>query len=199
MSGAGAGWLGAVLVAAGCAAPAAGAVWSLRLDPATAKVTFTLGATLHTVEGSLPLTSGEVRFDPGTGEASGRLVLDATGAATGSEGRDKKMHAEVLASAHFPEIVFTVRRAEVRVDPAGRGTVTMTGTLAIAGGEHVLAIAARVVRDGARVRAEGGFEVPYVSWGLKDPSAFVLRVAKVVEVSFVAEGTLAELPGESRP
>ena len=77
-------------------------LWAAELevvvDPTTAKIDFTLGATMHTVEGSLKLKSGEVRFDPATGVVVGKLVIDATSATTSNEGRDKKMHAEVLES-----------------------------------------------------------------------------------------------------
>jgi len=35
---------------------------------------------------------------------------------------------------------------------------------------------------------EARFRVPYVEWGMRDVSSFVLRVAKDVEVSVRAEG-----------
>ncbi|MCU0293278.1 MAG: YceI family protein [Thermoanaerobaculaceae bacterium] len=169
--------------------------WGLRLDPGATRVGFTLQATLHTVEGTIPLKDGVITFDAAGGAASGRLVLDATGARTGNESRDRRMHAEVLESVRFPEIVLTVQRAEIRADAAGQGTVTLVGTLAIHGGEHPFTIEARVRREGERAFAEGDLTVPYVAWGMTDPGAFLLRVAKEVQVHFAASGTLTPPEG----
>jgi polyisoprenoid-binding protein YceI len=164
--------------------------WGLRLDPATTRVGFTLQATLHKVEGTIPLKEGVITFDAAGGAASGRLVLDATGVRTGNESRDRKMHTEVLESARFQEIVFIVQRVELQVDASGKGTVTLLGTLSIHGSEHPLTIQARVRREGERAFAEGDFTVPYVAWGMADPSVFLLRVAKQVQVHFATSGTL---------
>ena len=44
--------------------------------------------------------------------------------------------------------------------------------------------------DDDRIRVKSEFTVPYVEWGLKDPSVFVLRVAKEVQVRIVLVGRL---------
>jgi len=171
----------------------------LRLDAGLTKVDFTLDATLHAADGTLACTSGEVRFDLQTGAASGRLVFDAAKTQTGHEGRDRKMHEEVLESARFPEIVFTPAKLEKRVDDMGNGDVRLTGTLAIHGADHPFTIAARVRRNGDKVSATGSFDIPYVAWGMRDPSVFVLRVAKVVKVRFSTVGTLTAAAAADAP
>jgi len=178
-----------VLLAGAPAAPSA--ELTLRLDPAATRVAFHLDATLHSASGTLALSRGEIRCDPATGVAAGEVVLSAASADTGHEGRDAKMHHEVLESATYPEIVFRPTAIVADVDERGTGAVTLAGTVAIHGSEHEVKVTAAVSRDGDTVRATGSLAVPYVAWGMRDPSVFVLRVAKVVDVSFTAVGSLA--------
>jgi polyisoprenoid-binding protein YceI len=167
----------------------------LRLDPATTQVRFTLGATLHTVEGAARLQSGELRLDSEGGAASGRVVIDARSAQTGIASRDANMHENVLESARFPEIVFLPQRlVVVRRDDADRGQVRLEGEIEIHGGRHPAAIPAEVHREGGNVWFQGRFEIPYVEWGLHDPSTFLLRVNPTVGV--VVEGVARALPPE---
>ncbi len=43
------------------------------------------------------------------------------------------------------------------------------------------------------VTATAKFSVPYVAWGMKDPSNLVLRVDKIVDVDVTLAGTLVHL------
>jgi polyisoprenoid-binding protein YceI len=181
----------AAVLAVGLAAPARAAEQILRLNPAATRVEFALDATLHTAEGTLPMREGEIRVDLESGTASGRLVFDATRAATGNDGRDRKMHEEVLETVRYPEIIYTVTGAKADLDATGAGTVTLEGAVAIHGSQHPCTVTGRVRREGDRVVAEGNLTIPYVAWGMKDPSVFVLRVAKEVAVRFTAVGMLA--------
>lgn len=188
----------------GAPGPAAAETYTFALDPEASTVTFTLGATLHTVEGGFRIEEGVVVFDPASGEASGRVVVDAASGDTGNDSRDQNMHADVLESGTYPDFVFTPTRLEGAFDPSGESEVTLHGKLAIHGGEHEIAIVAtaRVTNaaaasasggesgDGLRLEATGTFEVPYVEWGMKDPSKFLLRVRKSVEVTIHAEGRI---------
>jgi hypothetical protein len=55
--------------------------------------------------------------------------------------------------------------------------------LAIHGKQHEItaAVEAQAVAD--RYDATASFEVPYVDWGMKNPSTFILRVNEVVTVT----------------
>lgn len=161
-----------------------------RLDPDASEVTFTLGATLHTVEGSFAVSRGMVRFDPESGEASGEIVVDVTTGDTGREGRDEDMHAKVLESQQFPQAIFTPTRVEGSLPESGSGQVTLHGTLRLHGSSHELSIPADVTVQDNQVDATGTFQVPYVDWGMEDPSRFLLRVDKHVDVRVAAVGSL---------
>ncbi len=51
-----------------------------------------------------------------------------------------------------------------------------------------MTIPVRVQMQNASVTARAKFTVPYVSWGMRDPSTFALQVAKSVDVDVTLEG-----------
>lgn len=171
----------------------------LLIDPAASRVTFTLDSTWHTVKGGFAFKSGAIAFDLASGEARGTVVLDATSAVTGNHSRDQAMHGKVLESRQYPEIAFSAQRIEARLDGSGAGAATLHGRVSIHGAEHELALQATVRRTGDRVTVVGSLPVPYVEWGMEDPSFLLARVAKVVQVSFTAVGTLRETTRAENP
>jgi polyisoprenoid-binding protein YceI len=156
---------------------------ALRIDPAQTQVEFTLGAVLHTVHGTFRLQRGEIRFDPATGSASGELVVDATSAQSGNDARDKDMHKKVLESGRYPEIVFRTGRVVGKVAAQGPSQVRLHGIFSIHGAEHEIEIPAEVEAAGGQYRATVKFSVPFVEWGMKDPSTLFLRVDKRVDIT----------------
>lgn len=179
-----------ILVAALAAVSAEAQQRVLALDPQASQVSFTLEATGHDVEGAFALQSGRIAFDPATGAASGEIAIDLKVAGTGNKSRDKTMHEEVLETGKFPTAVFRAEKVRGTVPESGAGQVTLDGTLSFHGADHKMSLPAKVdVKDG-RVQADTQFEIPYVEWGLHDPSIIMLRVAKVVSVKVRAVGTL---------
>ena len=188
---AGARALAAGLAALALAAPRAGHAerGALELTPEKTRIAFDLDATLHTVHGTLRMQRGALRFDAATGEADGEIVVDARSADTGNDRRDGTLHAEVLESERYPEIVFTAERIELTRSAPDRGEAVLTGRMRIHGGEHPLRIPAQLERDGDAIRVSAVFRVPYVEWGMKDVSNLVLRVGKDVLVRVDATAT----------
>ena len=168
--------------------PALAAERVVVLDPAASAVSFTLDTTFHEVQGTMVLTAGTIRFDTETGEASGEITVDATRTATGNEDRDEKMHAEVLETARFPTIVFTARRVEGVVAEPGESELRIVGVMSLHGADHPMTISTTVESKDGKVRGELAFPIPYVEWGLHDPSFLVARAAKTVDILVRAEG-----------
>ena len=161
---------------------------TLEFDPAQTKVEFTLSGNLHTVHGTFALKRGAIHFDPVAGKASGELVVDAASGDSGSDGRDKNMHQHVLESAKYSEIVFRPDRLEGKIAPQGSSHVQLHGIFTIHGAEHEIAVPVLVAMDGGRYTATATFDVPYVKWGMKNPSKLMFRVTDHVEITIHTSG-----------
>jgi len=161
----------------------------VELDPAKSAVHFSLGAVLHTVHGTFRVKSGTVRFDPASGQASGQIAVDVRSARTGDNARDRQMHESVLESERFPEAIFSPDHLTGRLASSGESTLQVHGSLRLHGSEHALTIPVRAKMENDLVTATAKFAVPYVAWGMKDPSNLVLRVDKTVEVEVTLTGT----------
>jgi polyisoprenoid-binding protein YceI len=180
--------LAAILLAAAVFCAAARAQETVvNFEPASTKINFTLGATLHTVHGTFQLKRGQVRFDAATGQASGEIAIDATSGNSSNGDRDKKMHAEILESEKYPEIVFVPSHAQGTVPAHGTTRFEVAGVLRLHGQEHPTTLVVSVERiDEQDLSVTTQFAVPYVKWGLKNPSTFLLRVSDTVEIDIQA-------------
>jgi polyisoprenoid-binding protein YceI len=156
---------------------------SLVIEPAQTKVEFTLGSLLHTVHGDFQLKRGTLRFDVQSGMASGELVVDATSGESGNAARDKRMHASILESGRYPEITFRPDRVDGKVAPEGKSQVQLHGMFAIHGVEHEILLPVTVDAASGQYNVAATFEVPYVKWGMKNPSTLMLRVNDKVEIT----------------
>src|SRR5690242_5539665 len=58
---------------------------SLTIDPAQAKVHWTLPSSLHTVHGTFAMTHGTLSFDVNSGKASGEIVVNAKSGQSGND------------------------------------------------------------------------------------------------------------------
>jgi len=162
----------------------------LQFDPARSTAEITLNATFHTVHGKFLAQPGEVRFDPGSRQISGEIVFDATSGKTDNDSRDHKMHKDVLESARFPRITFRPDRVEGKIAESGPSTAQVHGLFGLHGSEHELTIPVEVRFESDHWTASAHFSIPYVKWGLKNPSNLFLHVADSVEVEFHGEGKL---------
>jgi polyisoprenoid-binding protein YceI len=162
----------------------------LDVDPAQSKIHWTLGATAHTVHGTFALKRGDLHIDPATGKAGGEIVADATSGESGNDSRDKKMHKEILESERFSEVVFRPDHLEGKVSPRGSSSVQLHGTFVIHGGEHELTVPVQAELNANHWKGTAKFSVPYVSWGLKNPSGFLLKVDPAVEVELELSGNV---------
>jgi len=171
-------------------APAAAQHIQVRLDPAKTRIDWTLGASLHTVHGTFQLKSGTIAFDPRTGDASGQIIVDAASGNSDNDTRDGKMKKEVLETSRYPEIVFSAKHVSGFVSGQDSSTVQVAGSFTIHGATHDLTLTLPIVVKNTAIEASTKFDVPYVDWGMKNPSALFLKVEKSVQISISAAGEL---------
>jgi polyisoprenoid-binding protein YceI len=171
-------------------APAFAQQVTVRFDPAHTEVNFTLADVLHTVHGVFHLESGEIQFDAGSGKATGLLVVDAASGNSGSNARDGRMNRNILESAKYSRITFTPDRVDGSVNPEGDSEVRVHGLFTLHGASHELTLHVHVHASQQQVTAATRFSVPYVKWGLKNPSTLFLRVGDQVQIEIRAAGRM---------
>jgi polyisoprenoid-binding protein YceI len=178
----------AALVTLTSAQPARAQELSVQIDPAQSKVEYSLSSTVHTVHGTFAVKNGSVRYDPSSGQMSGTIVVDATSGQSENNSRDGRMHREVLESAKFPEIVFLPKTITGAVATDGISKVEVSGRFRLHGQEHDVTLPVEVKANGKNLDITTHMEIPYVKWGLKNPSNFLLHVSETVTIEIQARG-----------
>jgi len=168
--------------------PATASEIVLTLDPTQSKVHWIVDSTLHTVHGTFALKNGTVHFDPESGKAGGEIVVYAPSGESGSNARDKRMHKEILETAKYPEVSFRPTQVEGKVGPSGASDVKLKGIFSIHGAEHEITAFVHAELAADHWKGTSKFDVPYVQWGIKDPSNFLLKVKPVVNVELEMYG-----------
>ena len=167
---------------------------TVHLDPAGTQIHWTLADPLHTVHGTFALKGGLITIDPQTGMAQGEVIIDVTSGQSGSPSRDRRMHRDVLESTKFPQAIFHPETVTGAIHPGTSQNVTVKGTFTMHGSDHPLELPMAIQVTGKDAVATTHFAVPYVAWGMKDPSSALIHVAKQVDVEVVAKGSVDGLP-----
>ena len=169
---------------------------ALELNPSKTLVEFRLPGSLHTTHGTFKLERGTIIADPATGKAGGSIVVDARSGDTGIGKRDSDMRENVLEAQRYPEITFDPQHFTLKLEKDGQFQAKLDGVLTIHGARHEIVTDVRGQLAGNSVTATCHFSVPYVDWGMKDPSLFFLTVAKQVDIDIATEGRITWNRGE---
>lgn len=161
---------------------------TFTVDPTASQVDFALGGNGHHVNGTFHVQSGAIDFDRSAHTISGSIVVAAGSGNSGEASRDKKMNKDVLDVEKYSEITFTPQKFDGSIAPAGDSTIQVSGTFTLHGTPHDITVPTQIHIDGSALTAKAQFVVPYVKWGLKDPSVFILKVAKEVDINLTLIG-----------
>lgn len=163
---------------------------SVDFDPAATKINWSLVGNVHTTHGTFQLKEGHVKLDPATGTASGEFVVAAETGESANGPRDKRMKKEILETEKYPEIRLKVTKIEGTVSADAASNLRVIGQFSIHGASHEITIPVTVTAKGSDFSGSGKFVIPFVDWGMKDPSNFLFKVDKTVEVEIAATGHL---------
>jgi polyisoprenoid-binding protein YceI len=166
---------------------------ALNVDPGQSTVHWVLGSTLHTVHGTFALKRGTLQLNPESGKASGEIVVDAVSGESGNTSRDKRMHKEILESQRYTEVAFRPDHADGSIPSQGSSSLQLHGIFLMHGAQHELTIPVQAELTNGRWKGTAKFSVPYIQWGLKNPSNFFLKVDPAVEIELAFEGGVQTL------
>jgi polyisoprenoid-binding protein YceI len=164
---------------------------SFTVNPDSSQIAFALAGTGHHVNGTFHVQSGSVEFDRTAQTISGSVVVAAGSGNSGEPSRDKKMNTDVLDVPHFAEVFFAPKSYQGTIAATGDSTIQVNGVFTLHGTPHDLTVPMQLHIDGKNLTAKTHFAVPYVQWGLKDPSIFILKVAKEVGIDLTLVGNLS--------
>ena len=163
---------------------------TFTINPDTSQVAFTLGGLGHHVQGTFHVQSGSIDFDPGAQKISGKVIVAAGSGNSGEPSRDKKMNSDVLQTDHFAEVTFAPKSYQGTIAAMGDSNIQVSGVFTLLGTPHDIEVPMLIHIEGGNLTAKGRFTIPYVKWGLKDPSIFILKVAKDVDIDLNLIGQL---------
>ncbi|HEV2198270.1 MAG TPA: YceI family protein [Bryobacteraceae bacterium] len=163
----------------------AAAATETRLDFDAAQTTVEFTRFAHGAR-ELQAERGLAAIRSALSTVNGQLVVDAASGRSGNNTRDRRMHREILESMRFPEVVFSPVRFTGEFHAQQDSQLIVHGTFRLHGAGHDIDIPVKVhpAREGYALDAV--FPLPYVAWGLKNPSNFLLRVGDTATIKIHA-------------
>lgn len=161
------------------------------VTPDTSEVKITLKTTHEIVNGAFHVQAGSIEFDRSTPRMSGSVVVFADSGKTGNNSRDKKMKKDVLKVDQYATISFAPKTYTGTIARAGDSTIQVTGVFTLLGTPHDLTIPMQIHIDGAHTTAKAQFVVPYVQWGLKNPSFMFWKADNDVAIALNLTGQIS--------
>jgi polyisoprenoid-binding protein YceI len=162
------------------------------VDAAASEVRMALKTTHENVSGTFRVQSGSVEFDGTAKKMSGAIVVAAGSGKTGNDSRDKKMYKDILKVEQFATVSFEPKTYTGTIAPSSNpNMIVVTGIFTLLGTPHEITIPIVVNIDGDRATVKTHFDIPYVQWGLKNPSFLIWKVDNDVAIDLHLAGTVS--------
>jgi polyisoprenoid-binding protein YceI len=162
------------------------------VNPDASQVKITLNTTHEIVNGAFHLQSGSIEFDPGALKMQGSVAVLAGSGKTGNDSRDKKMNKDILKVEQYATVSFEPKTYTGSIALSGDSPIQVTGIFTLLGTPHEITIPILVHPEGTATTAKAHFVVPYVQWGLKNPSFLIWKADNDVAIDLSLSGRLSK-------
>ena len=163
---------------------------TFTVNPDASEVKMTLKTTHELVNGTFHLQSGSIEFDRSTPKMSGSVVVLAGSGKTGNGSRDKKMYNDILKVEQYAAVSFEPKSYTGTIATSGDSTIQVAGVFTLLGTPHEITIPILVHLEGTTATAKTHFVVPYVQWGLKNPSFLIWKADNEVAIDLFLTGRI---------
>jgi polyisoprenoid-binding protein YceI len=162
------------------------------VNPDASEVKVTLNTTHEIVNCTFHVQSGSIDFDRGNPKMAGSVVVVAGSGKTGNDSRDKKMNKDILKVEQYATVSFEPKTYNGVIAPSGDSNIQVTGSFTLLGTPHEITIPILVHIEGTTATAKTHFVVPYVQWGLKNPSFLIWKADNDVAIDLSLAGRLSK-------
>jgi polyisoprenoid-binding protein YceI len=165
---------------------------TFTVNPDASDVKMKLNTTHEVVNGTFHVQSGSINFDRTASNVSGTIIVAAGSGKTGNDSRDKKMNKDILKVDQFSTVSFAPKTYDGTIAASGDSTIQVSGVFTLLGTPHDLTIPMQIHIDGSKAMAKGQFVVPYVQWGLKNPSFLIWKAENNVGIDLNLVGQISK-------
>jgi polyisoprenoid-binding protein YceI len=162
------------------------------VNPDASEVKITLKTTHELVNGAFRVQSGSIEFDRSSPKMLGSVVVLAGSGKTGNDSRDKKMNKDILKVEQYATVSFEPMTYTGDLALSGDSNLQVTGIFTLLGTPHEITIPILVHLEGTTATAKTHFVVPYVQWGLKNPSFLIWKADDDVAIDLSLAGRLSK-------
>jgi hypothetical protein len=164
---------------------------TFAVNPDASEVKMKLNTTHEVVDGTFHIQSGSINFDRTASHISGIVIVAAASGKTGNDSRDKKMNKDILKVEQFATVSFAPKAYNGTIAASGDSTIQVSGMFTLLGTAHDMTIPMQIHIDGSKATAKAHFVVPYVQWGLKNPSFLVWKADNDVAIDLNLVGQVS--------
>ena len=100
------------------------------------------------------------------------------------------MKDSVLEVQRYPLIIFVPQHVTGHLEKNDQFQARLQGVLTLHGAAHPIVMEVQGHLVGDSLIAKSHFSVPYVEWGMQDPSVLFLKVAKQVDIDIATAGNI---------